>query len=122
MSIPVALPDLARTVARYGFAYLLTTSSQGTPRVVAVHPVLKDGVFTVHGVGSGTRACVAARPQVTLVWPPSEHNTHSLICDGTAEVQDEVVHMVPTHAVLHRPAPAPVDPGSTVPTSGIEPV
>lgn len=107
MSIPVALPDLARTLGNYGFAYLLTTSSQGTPRVVAIQPVLEDGVFTIHGVGQGTRACIAARPQVTLLWPPRDRGDHSLISDGSAEVTGTLVRVAPTHAVLHRPAPAP---------------
>lgn len=107
MSIPVALPNLGQTLARYGFAYLLTTSSQGTPRVVAIQPVLEDGVFTISGVGRGTRECIAARPQVTLVWPPSSAADHSLISDGTAEVADAVVRVTPAHAVLHRPVPAP---------------
>ena len=106
MSIPVALPELAQTLALFDFAYLLAVSSQGTPRVVAVRPVLQNGIFTLHGVGKGTRECIAARPQVTLVWPPHSSDEHSLISDGSAEVADAVVRMTPTHAILHRPAPA----------------
>lgn len=105
MSIPVALPELAQTLARYDFAYLLATRRQGTPRVVAVRPVLDNGVFTMHGVGKGTRECITARPQVTLVWPPHSSDEHSLISDGSAEVANTVVRMTPTHAILHRPAP-----------------
>ena len=66
---------------------------------------VQEGVFTIASVGQGTRECVAARPSVTLVWPPRSDDGHTLICDGDATVSDELIHVRPTHAVLHRPAP-----------------
>lgn len=108
MSIPVDLPDLAQTVAGYGFAYLLASGGeQGAPRAVAVQPVLENGVFCIGSVGQRTRSRLATQPLVALVWPPPEAGGYSLLCDGTARVHGEDVHVTPVSAVLHRPAPKP---------------
>lgn len=107
MSIPVELPRLGETLARYGFAYLLTHGAQGAPRALAVRPVLRDGLLWVDGAGERTRAGVRAQPAVGLVWPPSGEGEYSLIVDGQASVVGGQLQITPTHAVLHRPAPAP---------------
>lgn len=107
MSIPVALPDLAATLAQYRFAYLLAANGGGAPRVVAVNPVLENNALVISGLGQRTCACIAANPQVALVWPPAEATGHSLICDGTATAADSgLVRITPSSAVLHRPAAA----------------
>jgi hypothetical protein len=57
----------------------------------------------------GGRACrnATARPQVTIVFPPAPHaDGMSLVVDGDATVDGDLVDVVPTWAVLHRPAPA----------------
>lgn len=106
MSIPVALPELAVTAARYRFAYLLTVNAEGAPRALAIVPrVAADGVLAIAHVGASTRANVAARSMISLVWPPAAADGYSLIVDGVASVAGEGVRVVPTHAVLHRPAP-----------------
>ena len=47
-----------------------------------------------------------ARPQVTIVFPPAPHaDGMSLVVDGDATVAGDHVDVVPTWAVLHRPAP-----------------
>lgn len=107
MSIPVELAELGATLARYGFAYLLTHGAQGAPRALAVRPVLRDGVLCVDGAGERTRAGVLAHPAVGLVWPPPGADGYSLIVDGQASVVGAQLQVTPTHAVLHRPAPAP---------------
>lgn len=105
MSIPVALDNLAATMAKYRFAYLLVASDAGAPRVVAVNPVLENGIFSVPALGRRTCESLLAHPDVALVWPPLERSDHSLICDGHASVRGTAASIRPLHAVLHRPAP-----------------
>jgi hypothetical protein len=57
------------------------------------------------GVGPGARANVVARPDVSLLWPPVAIDGMSLIVDGRARLDGEVIVVTPTWAVLHRPAP-----------------
>lgn len=113
MSIPVTLDDLPLTLSQFGFAYLMVGNGDRAPRVVAVTPVHEDGVLTVRSVGTRTRQNMTVNPNVALVWPPTAPNGYSLICDGTAAVDDQAVRITPTHAVLHRPASSaqPASPG-----------
>lgn len=103
MSIAVDLADLADTVTKFGFAYLLTVGDDGQARVLAVQPRLSDGRFTVGNLGRSSRRNAAARGSVTLLWPPAGPDDHSLIVDGDAEVTDDTMTISPTHAVLHQP-------------------
>jgi hypothetical protein len=44
---------------------------------------------------------------VALLWPPNERGQFSLIVDAVAtRAGDGAVHLRPTRAVLHRPAPS----------------
>lgn len=107
MSIPVALPTLADTMARYGFAYLLTsTDGGGAPHAVAVTPVLRGEALVIGDLGRRSRSNIGPRPAVALVWPPKDEGDYSLIVDGQASLDGEMLTVVPTRAVLHRPAPA----------------
>jgi len=113
MSIPVELSSLTEAIARFGYAYLMTTTAQGAPHVVAVFPVLQDGEIVVPESGRRTRENAAQRPAVGLVWPPSSPAEHSLIVDGTATVSGSALRIAPTRAVLHRAAPPrPAPPGT----------
>lgn len=105
MSVAVDLTDLPTAIAaQIGWCYLLTVSDDGQPRVLAVAPDLAaDGVLRFE-VGRGTAANVAARPAVTLVYPPSAAAAMSLIVDGAATVDGAVVAFAPTWAVMHRSA------------------
>lgn len=105
MSIPVELSTLAEVMARYRFAYLLTSAAQGAPHAVAVVPVLQEGRLLIDAVGRRTRENLLARPAVGLVWPPAAENDYSLIVDGQATLSGDVLQIAPTRAVLHRPAP-----------------
>lgn len=115
MSISVELGDLATAIAQYRFAYLLT-STEAAPHAVAVVPVPEAGSLLVHGVGRRTRDNLLARPAVGLVWPPQSAADYSLIVDGQASMDGDVLRIVPTRAVLHRsaPRPGPVAPGDCV--------
>jgi hypothetical protein len=113
VSIEVALADLGAVVADRGeLAYLVTVGDLG-PRVVSVSVTHRpapafDGdeprVALVMEVGRHTAANVAARPQVTLLWPPDEADpAHSLLVDGLAAVEGaEVVVVTPAKAIRHR--------------------
>jgi hypothetical protein len=105
MSIAVPLEALAHEVAARQFAYLLTVDDEGRARVLALVPECVDGVLRFH-VGSERAAeRVRRRPQVSLVFPPCASDVMSLVVDGDAVVDGEVVVVRPTWAVRHRPAP-----------------
>ena len=93
MSIPVSLADLAAAVAAYPWGYLVTVSDD-----------LRAGVLYSDG-GRSTRANIAARPEVTMVFPHPTPGEYTLIVDGSARVTDAgTVEFVPSSAILHRPA------------------
>ena len=106
MSIPVALDDLASTLADFGPGYLLTVSvREGVgPKAVSVRPRLADGVLHLAGPGRGSVANASEYAAVTLLFPPVAEGGHSLIVDGTATADGEDLRVTPTSAILHRPA------------------
>jgi len=108
MSIPVEIVDLRAALDDYGWAYLLTVRDDERPHAVAVTPTW-DADELVAAVGGGTARNAAARPQVSLCYPPSAADGYSLIVDGTATVVDDdgtnVLRFAPATAVKHRPAP-----------------
>lgn len=110
MSIPIDLAELAEAATRHDFAYLVTMTADCQAHLVAVQPVVEDHVVRVPGLGRKTLDNAAARPQVTLAWPPRTPGEYSLFVDGRAELPAgdaaEVV-VTPSRAVLHRPAPSP---------------
>lgn len=114
MSIAVDLSELAQTMARYRFAYLLTASPQGAPHAVAVVPTPDGSALVIDGIGRRTRENLMRQSAVGLVWPPQDEAGYSLIVDGQAAPDGERLRITPTRAVLHRPAPrpGPVDPGT----------
>lgn len=105
MSVAIAPENLAATLEEYGFAYLVTVGDGGRVHVLAVTPVLGDDGLAVGGVGRHSQTNATARPDVTLVWPPTEPGGYSLLVDGTATVDGETITVRPTKATLHRPAP-----------------
>lgn len=114
MSIPVDLAQLAQTMGRYRFAYLLTSSERGAPHAVAVKAVLQGGELLVGAAGRRTLDNALRQPEVALVWPPHEESDYSLIVDGRATAEAPGLRIVPSRAVLHRPsAPQqPANPGA----------
>jgi hypothetical protein len=116
MSITVPLPDLREAAAHHGpAAFLLSTGSDGRPRVLHLVPEWGDARL-VFQVSPRTAAAVAERSAVTILWPAATSGDHvgmSLIADGDAVVPGETpdgggagtVHVVLRHAVLHRAAP-----------------
>jgi hypothetical protein len=112
MSIPVPLPELAGTMARFGSApYLLTVDPDGAPHAASVTvewlPEAPDHGerCLVAGAGRRTAANLRANDALALLWPPPAPGDYSLIVDGTGVVREEGPHLVvtirPTSAVLH---------------------
>src|ERR1043166_466237 len=116
MSVPIPLLRLRAAIEERGASgYLLTVCDDGSPH--AVHaPVRWEADAIVADVGKRSAANAAARPSVSLLFPVRAESDYSLIVDGTAAVTpgdgDQRVRVVPTRAVLHRPAVAP-DPSSS---------
>lgn len=104
MSVKVDLGELGQHLQRHPFAYLLTVGEDLRAHAVAVTPTLDEGGLLMTGLGRRTSVNIAARPDVSLVWPPYEPGGYSLIVDGRATVIDETARVEPGHAVLHRPA------------------
>ena len=120
MSVPVPIEALATQVRSHGaVAFLITTSEEGGPHTVSVAVVL-DGSTLRAAVGRTTASNAAARPSVTLLWPPSADPRYCLVVDAEARVEgtagvDATVVLTPTRAVQHRQADAPADSPSCLP-------
>jgi hypothetical protein len=113
MSVPVDLEKLRESVERFGaLAYLLTAGADGRPHAVSVH-VQWDGDAIAARAGRKTVGNAAERPLVSLLWSPVGDDGYSLIVDGAAEVDADVVSIRPTTAVLHRQASAPGEPSAS---------
>lgn len=114
--MPVGLQDLdAELGRRHHAAYLVTVRDDGRPHCVAVSLAWSDDELVVQ-VGSTSTRNARARRDVTLVSPgdPSVGilGAYTLIVDAEATVpstaaRGATLRLRPTHAVLHRPAPAP---------------
>src|SRR5262249_21647 len=115
MSVPVPLERLPEAIAERGpSAYLLTVSDDGSPHAVHV-PLQWEGDEIAVDVGRRSAANATVRPSVSLLFPVRREGDYSLIVDGTAIAAGAgapSVRIVPTRAVLHRPAIAP-DPSAS---------
>ena len=113
MSKHVDLGALAEQLGNFRFAYLMTVGDNGRVHAVAVQPVLADGALVISEPSHRTHANALARPGISLVWPPAEASDYSLIVDGDAALDGDVLRVTPTRAVLHRAAPALVPVGAS---------
>jgi hypothetical protein len=104
MSVKVDLDQLADALADFTFAYLITVGDDYSAHTVAVQPVLTAGVIDVGSIGNSTRKNVGHHDGVTVVWPPREPGGYTLIVDGQGQPTDTALKVVPSRAVLHRPA------------------
>jgi hypothetical protein len=121
MSKHVDLDALAEQLGNFGFAYLMTVGDNGRVHAVAVHPVLADGVLVISEPSHRTHANALVRPGISLVWPPAAASDYSLIVDGDAVLDGDIVRVAPIRAVLHRAAvaePALVMAGASDPDAG----
>lgn len=103
MSIDVAMDQLENAMANYRFAYLLTVTNEGRAHAVAVMPTVSGAHVLLEELGRHSRANAAARPSVSMVWPPAQADDYTLIVDGESSESGEGLAVRPTRAVLHRP-------------------
>ncbi len=106
MSIPVPLTELVTTLAAYPWGYLVTVGDDMRAHSLAV-PTNYDGKSLRAAGGRTARRNIVSRPDVTMVFPHPAAGEYSLIVDGTATEDGDDVVVVPSHAVLHRPAILP---------------
>jgi hypothetical protein len=104
MSVKVDLDQLADALADFTFAYLITVGEDHRAHTVAVQPAFINGVLDVGSIGNTTRKNVGRHDGVTLVWPPRESGGYTLIVDGDGQSTGDALKVVPSRAVLHRPA------------------
>ncbi len=106
MSIPVPLDELGATLTAYPWGYLVTVGDDMRAHSLAV-PTNYDGRSLRANGGRTARRNTVLRPEVTMVFPHPAAGEYSLIVDGTASADGDDVVVVPSHAVLHRPAITP---------------
>jgi len=110
MSIPVDLDALRDQLAeRRRPAYVITAGAEGPPHLVATYLRWADGAFEAPA-GRHTAANVSERAHASVAVPPDEPGGYSLVFDARAELAGDVVRLVPTKALLHRPATGETDP------------
>lgn len=104
----MSLDRLREEAARFGQTpYLLTVGDDHRAHATAVTVEWHDDELMM-SVGARSARNAAARPEVSLLWPPFEAGGYSLISDGVVrDVGDERLAFAPTRAVLHRPAVGP---------------
>jgi hypothetical protein len=114
MSVAVDIAGLDERIAEFGAAaFLVTVGDDGRPHVTSV-TIQRDGDRLTTRAGRRTRTNLAARPTLTLLWPPAPGGAYSLLVDGGADGagdddDDPTIAVTPTHAVLHRVADAAGD-------------
>ena len=103
------MADLPAEITARGGGFLLSSVMDSRPH--AAHLMFEvaaaDGQVELRAsAGRTARGNCTQRPSVTVLWPASEPEGHSLIVDGEARVDaDEHVVVSVVSAVLHRPAP-----------------
>jgi hypothetical protein len=124
MSVPVDLEGLSERIAEFGPAAFLVTVGDNGPHVVSVVIEQSTDGALVAAAGRRTRANIAARPVVTLLWPAAPGGSYSLLVDGTATVAGDEgpTAVAPTKAVLHRVADATGSGPTCLPVSEPAPV
>jgi len=103
MSIAVPLDELAATLEKYPWGYIVTVGDDSRAKSIAVPTQFVDGELIVNA-GRGTLMNAEARPNVTFSFPGPTGQDLSLIVDGEARVDGDTLRVTPTWAVLHRPA------------------
>jgi hypothetical protein len=116
VSVDVSLDRLRAEIQRFDLGpYLLTVSDDASPHCVAVVVSWIDDEL-VMGAGNRTKVNAAARPTVSLLWPPATTSGYSLIVNATVTATrgtghgDNAITVRPARAVLHRPATSEPDP------------
>ena len=102
MSVAVDLDRLAEEIQAFGpVAYVLTVDDAGRPHAVHLPVEWRNGAVTAT-LGRSTASNAQARPSICLLWSPTEAGGYSLLVDGTASVDGDVLSVEPSRAILHR--------------------
>jgi hypothetical protein len=124
VSVKVDLAGLEDRIAEFGpAAYLVTVGEDGCPHVVSVAVTVAPGPSPVLSATAGrsTRANLAARPALTLLWPAASGGAYSLVVDGVAQAGADAdggpIVVAPASAVLHRVADAAGEGPTCLPVS-----
>lgn len=104
MSVKVDLAELARVLADFDTAYLISVGGTGRAKVISIKLRVDGDTLTALNDSRGTAANLAENAGVTVLCPPREPGGLSLLVDGTASTEDEGFRIVAEHAILHRPA------------------
>ena len=116
MSVAISLDRLREETARYGApVFLLTVTDEGRPHSVALSASWAGDELAM-APGNSSLANAAARPLVSLLWPPFEAGGYSLIVDAVVTStssgdEPNCLTLRPTTAVLHRSAAAVTESG-----------
>lgn len=114
MSHVVSPADLASTATPYGGTpFLLYAGDDGSARVNHVVATIESAdssgdsttVVRCTGFGRGVARPVDAGARLSLLWPATAPDMFSLIADGVGTIESDVLSIVVSGAVLHRPAP-----------------
>lgn len=116
MAHEVNFDHVRRAIADFGpLASVITVADTLRPHVVTAQ-VGVEGETLVAEIGSTTRANLAARPDLALVWYPPGDGEYQLILDGTVEhvggPRDDglsTVRIGVVGGILHRLAGLPGD-------------
>ncbi|MEU0543233.1 pyridoxamine 5'-phosphate oxidase family protein [Nocardia sp. NPDC005978] len=101
MDAPELPAELVELIARYDLAFLVSIGESG-PHTTPLEPALTGARFRIPAPGPVTCRNIAANPAVTLLWPPPRPDTHALIIDGHAALEDGALEVLPSRAVLHH--------------------
>lgn len=104
MSIEVPIAELRAQLADYPWGFLVSVSAEGRAHSLAVATAFDDDGALRLQVGRTSTTNAGERPEVTLLFPPASGYEYSVIVDGIATPEDSDLRVVPTRAVLHRPA------------------
>ncbi|KAI9008703.1 pyridoxamine 5'-phosphate oxidase-related, FMN-binding protein [Hyaloraphidium curvatum] len=105
MTRPVPADGIAAASAAYPSCFLITTSpppSRAHP--VSCRPAVSGTTARIADAGKTTRANIADRQEVVLLWPAKEEGGMSLIADGKARVEGNEVVVELEKGILHRAA------------------
>ena len=109
LSVKIEPTHIVEHLAGREFVYLITNSNERS-HVVALRPLMTQNIARFANTGRTPLANVGANSSVTLTWPPCdstqthEHAKYSVVADGAARLDGDVIVVTITNAVLHRPA------------------
>lgn len=109
LSVKIEPTLIGEHLAGREFVYLISNNGERS-HVVALRPILNNDTVGFANTGRTPLANVALNNAVTLTWPPCdstqthEHAKYSVVADGLARLDGDIIVVTITNAVFHRPA------------------